>query len=857
MNPPRDTVLSSPQTVHAVHFYDEDAALIEKVADFLTRASVAILIATPQHLHDIEHRLRNGKPRRLIALDAAETLSRFMRDGWPDERLFDASVGEVVRDACAGGQSVHAFGEMVALLCADGLYEAAIQLEQLWNKLAETNRFSLLCGYHWNLFPTAEFALRFEHVCHEHDRTCSGEHLSPALPGADAQRRIVSLEQKARALEFEVRQRRVAERSLRDKKQEFADFIENAADGLHQVGSDGMILWANKAELHMLGYDWDEYVGRHIADFHVDRPVIDRILRRLKRGETLRDEPARLLCKDGSIKHVSISSNGYFKDGELLYTRCLTRDATARHERDQALQQRDNMLRHAPVAAALLLGPELVFQVANRRYCELMSREDLEGRSFRQAFPELRHSKIMRGLEHVLASGETRTVEEFPLSVERDDASSVERFFTFGMEPLPAEQGNDNGVILIAHDITEHVLARKALEQASRERELLLAELTRANRAKDEFLAMLGHELRNPLSPIVTALELMRLRGDTSTEREQHLIRRQVDHLVRLVDDLLDIARLTRGKIDLKMERVDVAHVVAKAIEMASPLLEQRRHRLVTRVGHSLHVDGDSVRLAQVVSNLLTNAARYTPVGGEIVLSVSAQDGKVAISVKDNGIGIAPDMLPRIFDLFYQGERGIDRSEGGLGIGLALVKNLVEMHGGTVEAKSAGKDAGSEFTVCLSLGELQPHEEETREDALATSSHTDGCRVMIVDDNDDAATALGQLLEKQGHTVQVFNEPLAALAAAAHFAPQAAILDIGLPLIDGYELAERLRAQLGEKPCRLIALSGYGQASDKLKSKAAGFAHHLVKPVQAEMLLSLIDIAADTLPATPDSSGGQ
>jgi PAS domain S-box-containing protein len=828
-----------------VHFYDEDAALVEKVADFLASAPVAIVIATPQHLRDIERRLGPEKPSRLIALDAAETLARFMRDGWPDEQRFDKSVGEVVRDACADGHTVHAFGEMVALLCAEGMYEAAIRLEELWNKLAESCRFSLLCGYHWNLFPTDEFAQRFEHVCHQHDRTCSGDHMKPPSPSADTQRWIASLEQKARALQFEVHQRRIAERNLHYKEQEFADFIENAVDGLHQVGADGTILWANRAELQMLGYEWDEYVGRHIADFHVDRPVIDRILRRLKRGETLRDEPARLRCKDGSIKHVAISSNGYFKDGELFYTRCLTRDATARWERDQALQQRDNMLRHAPVAAALLLGPDLVFQVANRRYCQLMGRDDLEGRSFAQAFPDLRESKIMRGLAQVLASGQTCTVEEFPLSVERDNASSVERFFTFGMEPLPVEQGDSNGVILIAHDITDHVLARKALEQASRERELLLDELTRANRAKDEFLAMLGHELRNPLSPIVTALELMRLRGDTSTEREQHLIRRQVDHLVRLVDDLLDIARLTRGKIDLKIERVDVAQVVAKAIEMASPLLEQHQHRFVTRIGHSLYIDGDPVRLAQVISNLLTNAARYTPAGGEIVLSASAQDGMVAISVKDNGIGIGPDMLPRIFDLFYQGGRGIDRSEGGLGIGLALVKNLVGLHGGTVEAKSEGKGAGSEFIVRLTAGKLQAQDEAAKTDAPTIASHTDRRRIMIVDDNADAANALGQLLEKQGHAVQVFNEPLAALAAAAQFAPQTAILDIGLPVIDGYELADRLRAELGEQPCRLIALSGYGQASDKLKSKAAGFAHHLVKPVQAEILLGLIDSKPD------------
>jgi PAS domain S-box-containing protein len=843
-SPAGETLIQPDQTVHSVHFYDEDASLVEKVAAFVGNEPVAIVIATPQHLQEIRICLADAMPARLIALDAADTLSLFMRDGWPDEQRFDESVGKVVREACADGKTVRAFGEMVALLCAEGKYDAAVRLEQLWNKLAETLRFSLLCGYHWNLFPTADMAQAFEHVCHLHDRTCSGHQVNPAAPDRDAQRWIASLEQKARSLQSEMQLRQAAERNLRNQEQELADFVENAVDGLHQIGADGTILWANKAELRMLGYERDEYVGRHIAEFHADATIIENILLRLKRGDTLCDEPARLRCKDGSVKHVLISSNGCFRDDELLYTRCATRDATARFERDLALAQRDNMLRHAPVAAALLIGADLVFHIANRRYCNLMGCSDVEGKTFAQAFPELRDSKLVRGLQKVLASGRNCTVEEFPLAIARANASSVERFFTFGMEPFQVEHGEIGGVILIAHDITEHVLARKALEQASRERENLLIELTRANRTKDEFLAMLGHELRNPLSPIVTALELMRLRGDTSTAREQRLIKRQVDHLVRLVDDLLDIARLTRGKIDLKIERVDIAQVVTKAIEMASPLLEQHRHKLVTRIAHSLYVDGDSVRLAQVFSNLLTNAARYTEADGEIVLSAAAENGMIAVSVQDNGIGIPQDMIEHIFDLFYQGGRGIDRSEGGLGIGLALVKNLVELHEGSVEARSAGKGRGSEFIVRLPFGKLPAQETDAAADAPLANESGDRRRIMIVDDNVDAASALGQLLEGQGHVVQVYTEPLAALNAAGQFLPQIAILDIGLPVIDGYELAGRLRTQLARHPCRLIALSGYGQESDKLKSQAAGFAHHLVKPVQAEALLGLIETIA-------------
>jgi len=829
--------------MHAVHFYDDDASLTEKVAAFMGGTAVAIVIATPEHLRDLAKRLANKPPAKLIALDAAETLALFMRDNWPDPQRFDETVGTIVRQACADGQPVHAFGEMVALLCKDGLYDAAIELEKLWNELGETAQFSLLCGYHWNLFPTAEAASAFHCVCQQHDHTGSSEYVPPPSASKEAQLWVASIEQKARSLHTEIHRREQAEQDLRLQEQEFADFIENAAEGLHQVGADGTILWANKAELRLLGYRWDEYVGRHIADFHLDRSVIESILSRLKRGETLHDEPAVLRCKDGSAKHVLISSNGCFKDDELLYTRCFTRDATARRERDQALAQRDNMLRHAPVAAALLMKDELVFHVANRRYCEMMGQSNLEGRPFLEVFPELENSEVTRSLRKVLATGKTCTIEELPLAIACDNASPAERFFTFGMEPLPVHEGAIEGVILIANDITEHVLARKALECASQERELLLAELMRANRTKDEFLAMLGHELRNPLSPIVTALELMRLRGDHSTEREQRLIKRQVDHLVRLVDDLLDIARLTRGKIDLKIERLEVSHLVAKAVEIASPLLEQHQHRLETYVAPSLHVDGDPVRLSQVVSNLLTNAARYTPPGGNIVLSaIVAENGEVEIRVKDNGIGIPAEMIPHIFDLFYQGERGIDRSEGGLGIGLALVKNIVELHKGQVKAHSHGKGLGSEFIVRLPMGELLACDAGPASPTVEAES-ANRQRIMIVDDNADAAGALGQLLAEQGHIVQVFHEPLAALSAAQQIRPDIAILDIGLPVVDGYELATRLRAQLDGSPCRLIALTGYGQASDKRKSRAAGFEHHLVKPVQASDLASLIDRA--------------
>jgi PAS domain S-box-containing protein len=612
---------------------------------------------------------------------------------------------------------------------------------------------------------------------------------------------------------------------------ELADFVENAVEGLHRVGPDGTILWANRAELQMLGYEWDEYVGRHIAEFHDDPGVIDYILATLLSGGSLYDQPARLRCKDGSLKQVLIHSNGHFENGKLRYTRCFTRDATERHERDLALAQRDAMLLNAPVAAALLMGTELRFHLANHRYCELVNSTSLVGKTFVGAFPHLQGTGVAEAIARVFASGEPYHAEELALSWPDAQGQPEERYFKFSLEPLLGADGRPEGVIVVAVDVTEHVRSRQAIERAHREREQLLVDLSSASQAKDEFLAMLGHELRNPLSPIVTALQLMRMRGDGAHSREGEIIQRQVDHLVRLVDDLLDVSRVTRGKIELKFERVELAQVLAKTIEMASPLIEQRQHRFEVEIEPGLVWEGDPVRLAQVVSNLLTNAARYTEPGGQLWLR-ARRDGaqSVEISVRDTGIGLAREVRGQVFELFFQGKRSIDRAEGGLGIGLALVKNIVELHGGSVEARSEGKGLGSEFVVRLPL---QSAAGMLAAQATPVTLLGGGApqRVLVVDDNADGADTLGRFLTAHGHIVEVYHDPVAALAAIGRFKPSVALLDIGLPVLDGYQLAERIRALPAGHNCRLIALSGYGLAADHARSQACGFERHLVKPI--------------------------
>jgi signal transduction histidine kinase len=397
------------------------------------------------------------------------------------------------------------------------------------------------------------------------------------------------------------------------------------------------------------------------------------------------------------------------------------------------------------------------------------------------------------------------------------------------------EHALDSAFRALAQDVTrqiglalDRVLAYERLEH-ERER----AEL--ANRAKDEFLAMLGHELRNPLSPILTATQLMRLRGDTVHEKERIVIERQCKHMIRLVDDLLDVSRITRGKVDLRRRAVEISEVVAAAVELASPALEERAHKLTLDVpGAGVVVHADPARLAQVICNLLTNAAKYTPQGGAVHVGVKVAASTVTVSVRDDGIGIDGKLLPHIFDSFVQGRQGIDRAAGGLGLGLAIAKSILELHGGSIRAASAGHNRGSELTFEL------PRYANTRPTQRASASggfSVPGIRkrrVLVVDDNEDAAFLFSEALKRLGHHVEVAHDGPSALAVARENPPEIAFLDIGLPVMDGYELGRRLLELAGDDapPLHLVAVTGYGHTSDRERSREAGFDLHLVKPIE-------------------------
>jgi signal transduction histidine kinase/CheY-like chemotaxis protein len=487
------------------------------------------------------------------------------------------------------------------------------------------------------------------------------------------------------------------------------------------------------------------------------------------------------------------------------------------------------IFRQVPAGIAILRGPHHVFELVNDHYQGLVGPRPVVGQPLLAALPELEGQGIRELLDGVRASGRPYVGRSQRFMLGRG-AAPEERFFDFVYQPIVDGKGGVEGIAVVAFDVTELARARRDAEVA--------------NNAKDDFLAMLGHELRNPLAPILIALELIRARRMPGHERELAIIERQARHLVRLVDDLLDVARIARGKIELRPEHVELGRLVALAVEAGAPLVAERSHHLVTDVApDGLLLHGDPIRLTQVLSNLLTNAAKYTNPGGRIHARAWAEDGHAVVQVEDNGIGISPTMLPRLFDKFVQERQALDRSRGGLGLGLAIVKEIVALHGGTVTARSQGLGHGSVFELRLPLADTGAGTGGGEPDA-GPARRRNGRKVLLVDDNADVLDAMRALLELGGHAVTALADPHAALELPDDYAPEVALLDIGLPGMNGYELLAALRARPGCADTDFIALSGYGQPEDRARSLGAGFSAHLVKPPAPPELAALLDTLA-------------
>jgi PAS domain S-box-containing protein len=612
----------------------------------------------------------------------------------------------------------------------------------------------------------------------------------------------------------------------------FQLLVEGVKDyAIFMLDPEGHVIsWNRGAEL-IKGYRPEEILGRHFSLFYqagaLERGWPEHELKVARTEGRFEDEGWRVR-KDGSVFWANVIITAlHDAAGALCGFAKVTRDLTERRRQEETLRDSEERFRLLMEGvkdyAIFMLDPEGKI-VSWNNGAELIKGyrpEEVLGRHFSIFYPA---DALARGWpEHELRMARAEGRFEDEGWRVRKDGSVF--WANVVITPLYGVDKGLRGFAKITRDLTE----RKRIEM-----------LEEADLRRNEFLAMLSHELRNPLAPIRNALSVMRMSGvnESALSWARTVLDRQVAHLTRLVDDLLDVSRIAIGKITLQREPLDVAQIVTSAVESSQPLIDSREHALeVLLPAEPLRIEGDLPRLSQVVLNLLNNAAKFTPKGGHIRLTVERDGEMAAIRVHDTGIGISADLLPNVFDLFTQGDRSLDRTEGGLGIGLTMAQRLVKLHGGSVEVRSEGSGLGSEFVVRLPLLAVQASAPQLQQAAGRPA----GCRrVLVVDDNRDATETLELLLQLWGHEVQSALNGPEALARAVEFRPEIILLDIGLPGMSGYEVARQLRQLPGFQDVFIVAVTGYGQDSDRLHSQEAGFGHHLVKPVQPEVLQELI-----------------
>ena len=618
---------------------------------------------------------------------------------------------------------------------------------------------------------------------------------------------------------------------------QFASIVDSSDDAIMSHSLDGMITSWNRGAERMFGYAAEQAIGKHVSlviPFEALNEYQDA-LKGVARGHRVEPFETIRMRRDGTVMDVSVALSSMCADGQIFGVASISRDL-AQQKRAETERARLAAIVDASDDAIVSKTLEGIITSWNRSAENMFgySAEEAIGRSINLVIPMERLGEEQDVLAKIRAG---KLVDHFETVRVRKDGSRIDISLT--VSPIRDRAGRIIGASKIARDISE----RKRFQE---ERDRLFEEAQRANRAKDEFLAMLGHELRNPLGAIATANRLL---DDVGTQnpmaiRARGVINRQVKHLTRLVDDLLDIGRVMTGKILLNLQAIDLSDLVGAHLEALKAAGKLDAHPVTAHL-EPAWAYADAVRVEQIITNLLSNAIKYTPQGGSVRVTVKQADEAAIIRVDDDGVGIRPDLIPHLFDLFVQGERSLDRSQGGLGIGLTLVRRLAELHGGTVSAVSEGLGKGSCFTVTLRA--VAPRENRTSRRRHPSAPQ----RILIVEDNADAREMLRELLERAGNEVFEANDGPQGVEAALRLQPDVALVDIGLPLFDGYEVARQIRAHPEVSSVRLIAITGYGSSADRARSAAAGFDLHLTKPVDPDELTRILQQRTqDAVPAS-------
>jgi PAS domain S-box-containing protein len=720
----------------------------------------AVVVATPAHRAGLEAQLRGegleeflvSSTSRLITRDADETLARLLVDDIPDAQRFQEVIGGLLQQASQSGGRVRVFGEMVALLAATDRVPAALQLEALWNELQREQSFALVCAYPFSVLSADRADGLAAEVCDTHDRALPGESYADLLTDEERRHAIIFLQQKARRLKTEIAARAYAERELRRREYELRDFVDNGSIGLHWVGADGTILWANRAELDLLGYSAEEYIGRPIQAFYPDQEVISDILRRLSAGETVLDYAARMRCKDGSIKHVLINSNVLFENGQFVHTRCFTRDVTAQHqsERRVALQLAITSALAEASSLETAFAPVLasIGQFLNADVATLWLKDG-------GSIPFLRLADTWCGerprLEAFVSASRTQTFAPgvgVPGStwqtgqfVWLDDLEEFAKVVVLPRKQALQDAGLRSGVAFpvgsagaigaievfareqrVADPLLEEVLvaAGRLLGQfvercwAERERDRLLereqaarADAEAALRSREEFLGIASHELRTPVTAIkATAQSALRARdrGLLTLPRAEHSLEgilHTASRMAVLTNDLLDVSRIQSGQLSLRCASVDLTALIRDIVQRWMGVVDAAPVIDLELPAAPLCVNADAGRLEQVLENLLSNAVKYSPAGGLVEVQLTREAEGALVTVQDCGIGLPPGAEDTIFEPFGRAPNAAARNLPGLGLGLYICRRIAELHGGHIVAESEGDGLGTTFYLWL------------------------------------------------------------------------------------------------------------------------------------------------------------
>jgi PAS domain S-box-containing protein len=654
----------------------------------------------------------------------------------------------------------------------------------------------------------------------------------------DEERRLRSVAlQNAKAI---LLARQKAERELAAERERLRITLASIGDAVISTDADGRVTYLNRVAEALTGWIQKEAAGRPLPDvFHIvneqtRQPAENPALRALREGVVVGlANHTVLIARDGSERPIDDSAAPMVDElGAPVGVVLVFRDVTERRRAEEAQARLAAIIESSDdaIVSKTLDGIIRTWNAGAERLFGHRA-EEAVGRPITLIIPPDRLGEETEILSR-LSRGER--IEHFETVRMAKDGRLIDISLT--ISPVRDAEGTIIGASKIARDVTGRKQAEEALRKA-------MEALQEAGRRKDEFLAVLAHELRNPLAPLRNGLQVMRLAsGDADlVAKTRDMMDRQLSHMVRLIDDLLDISRIGSNKMELRRSRVLLADVISSAVETARPVLEAAGQELTVALPpEPILLDADLTRLAQVFGNLLNNSAKYTERGGRIWLTAAREGGDVIVAVRDTGIGIPADALPAVFDLFSQVDRSMERSTGGLGIGLALVKGLVEMHGGTVEAASPGQGRGSTFTVRLPVLESRPAPPAGRPVEESPGSSGSKRRILVVDDNLDSAASMATMLRLLGNEVRTARDGIEAVELAEQFRPQVILMDIGMPKLNGYEAARRIREQPWGRGMAVIALTGWGQEVDRAKSREAGCDGHLVKPVDLPDLEKLL-----------------